>query len=191
MAEYALKPRSIFEAVGGARVEGPGFVVDEAPARTLVSFAARRGADPSAAVRKAFALDLPGPARSAEGDGVVAYFDGPGRWFLRGGEGLLDAARKAAAGVATVTDQSDGFASLTLTGPRSRDLLSRLSTLDFADAAFPVGAVARTPMQQISVTILRTGDGPDYVLETPRSTARDLAHDVKAAAKALAAQRMA
>jgi sarcosine oxidase gamma subunit len=64
----------------------------------------------------------------------------------------------------------------------------RLSSLDFEDAAFPAGSVARTSMQQISVMIARTGDGPDFLLNTPRSTARGLAHDVRAAIESVSAR---
>ena len=66
MAEFQLKPRSIFEAVGGCRIEADGLTFDEAPARSLVSLARRRGeagAALDANISKAFGVDLPEPGR--------------------------------------------------------------------------------------------------------------------------------
>ena len=41
---------------------------------------------------------------------------------------------------ATVTDQCSAYATIAVMGPRSRELLARLSPEDFSDAAFPFGA---------------------------------------------------
>ena len=41
---------------------------------------------------------------------------------------------------ATVTDQCSAYATLAVMGPRSRELLQRISPEDFSDAAFPFGA---------------------------------------------------
>lgn len=198
LSAYKLQARSVFEAVGGCRVEGPGVAFDEAPARVLVSLAAARGEVEAltATVEKATGLILPPGGRSATatfgGGPVTAIFSGPGQWLLSAERGDLPAElRDLAGGEGYVTDQSDGFIPLTLSGPAARDVLKRLSSLDFLDAAFPVGAAARTSMMQIDVIVLRLVDddgAPRYHLETPRSTARDFAHDVSVAARALAAE---
>ncbi|QIE56249.1 hypothetical protein G5B40_12730 [Pikeienuella piscinae] len=195
MAEFTLKARSIFEAVGGAHAEAQGVVFDEAPKRALVSLAARRGAAKAltAALDAAESLTLPGQGQSAEASGLVALALAPGQWFIAcaDAESDLEARIRAAAGDrGDVTDISDGFVALTLSGRRARDVLARLSTLDYADANFPEGAVARTIMAQIGVVIRRLPDvdEPTYALETARSSARSFAHDVATAISAVAAR---
>lgn len=195
MAEFTLKARSIFAAVGGARAEAPGVVLDEAPARALVSLAARRGEARAlaAALDAVEGLTLPGPGQSVEAAGLTALALAPGQWFIAGADadaGLEARVRAAAGDCGDVTDISDGFVALTLSGPRARDVLARLSTLDHADAGFPEGAVARTVMAQIGVVIRRLpgADAPAYALETARSSARSFAHDVATAIRAVAAR---
>lgn len=190
MAEFTLTPRSIFEAVGGCRIDIEGFVFDEAPARSLVSLTARRGEGArkalAAAIHGAFGLDLPPPGRFAEADGVRAMFAQPGQWLIAAErEGLEAEVRAAASGAGTVTDQSDSFTELTMEGPLAPEVLSRLSSLDFE--RFEIGAVGRTPMQQIAVIIARTGEAA-WRLNTARSTARGFAHDVDVAARSVAAR---
>ena len=191
MAEFELTPRSIFDAVGGCRVAAPGFAFDEAPARSLVSLARRRG-DAGAAladnIAGAMGLTLPGPGAFSESKGVCAMFAGPDQWLISAGRAGLEAeVRAAAAGAGTVTEQSDAFVELTLSGPMAREVLARLSGLDYDDAAFPQGAAGRTVMQQIPVVIAREGREA-WRLNTARSTARSFAHDVKVAAEAVAAR---
>ncbi|MEL7465761.1 MAG: hypothetical protein AAFN79_16955 [Pseudomonadota bacterium] len=189
MADFTLTPRSIFDAVGGCRVEVEGFAFDETPTRSLVSLARRRGeagAALDAAVKAAFGADLPEPGRFTEANGVTIIFSQPGQWLIAAEREELEAeVRSTAAGAGTVTDQSDAFTELTMEGPLAVEVLSRLSSLDYE--TFEVGQVARTPMQQIAVTIARTG-AESWRLNTARSTARDFAHDVDVAAKAIGAR---
>lgn len=190
MADFTITPRSIFDAIGGCRIEADGFTFDEAPARSLVSLARRRG-EPGEAldanIKAAFGADLPEAGRLTHGEGVAIVFTGPGQWFvIAPDEDLETKVRGAAAGAGTVTDQSDSFTELMMEGPLATEVLSRLSSLDFE--TFEIGAVARTPMQQIAVTIARKGP-ESWRLNTARSTARDFAHDVDVAIKAVMARQ--
>ncbi|MEM7545927.1 MAG: sarcosine oxidase subunit gamma family protein [Pseudomonadota bacterium] len=191
MADFELKPRSVFDAIGGCRVAAEGVTFDEAAPRTLLSLAARKGQADAlrSAVAKAFDLDLPDAGQMVMAKGITALWSGPDQWFLSAeGDAHLAKTAKVVADMASVTDQSDGYTALTLAGPRAPDVLMRMSSLDFNEEAFPAGSVARTSMQQISAMIARTGDGPDYLINTPRSTARDFAHDIKVAITAVLAR---
>lgn len=190
MPEFQLTPRSVFDAVGGCRVEGNGITFDEAPARTMLSLSTRKGQETRlrAAIKKSYGLALPGPGTFAATDDMTAYYAGPEQWFLSSENNSLTKLTAITAALASVTDQSDSFAALSLGGPLARDVLMRLTSVDLDDAMFPSGSVTRTAMQQISVMIARVGDGPDYVLNTPRSTARGFADDVKTAITTLLAR---
>lgn len=81
---------------------------------------------------------------------------------------------------ATITDQSDGWVRLDLTGPRAGEALERLSMVDTSDAGFPVGSAARTVMEHIGVIICRVKPKPKedtrFIILTPRSSAEGILH---------------
>ena len=81
---------------------------------------------------------------------------------------------------ATLTDQSDGWARLALTGARAHDTLERLSMVNLHPAHFAQGSVARTVFEHINVIVMRDkpkrGETLRYVILTPRSSAEDLLH---------------
>ncbi len=173
MADHPILPRPVFPPdlfPEGAGFALPGVRFAERLARGLVHLAR-----PSAA-------GLPGPGRWAEHGGLVLIALAPGQWLVEGPEAGLEAEAAARFG-GFATDVTDGYAPFRLSGPLSTAVLARLSSLDYGDDAFPVGAAARTPMMQIGVVIRRLADeeGPAFALETPRSTARDFAHDVRTA----------
>ncbi|MFN3259126.1 MAG: sarcosine oxidase subunit gamma [Pikeienuella sp.] len=173
MADRPILPRPVFPAdlfPEGAGLALPGVRFAEGSARGLVHLARPREAG------------LPGPWRWAEHDGLVLIALAPGQWLVEGPEaGLETEAASRFGGFAT--DVTDGYVPFRLSGPLAPAVLARLSSLDYGDEVFSVGAAARTPMMQIGVVIRRLADedGPAFAMETPRSTARDFAHDVRAA----------
>ena len=92
------------------------------------------------------------------------------------------------AGLAAVTDQTDGWAWVTLSGPDALEVLARLTPLDLRSAAFPVGRSARTLLSHIGVLMVRVA--PDAVqIAAFRSMAQTLVHEIGAAMRAVAARR--
>lgn len=79
---------------------------------------------------------------------------------------------------AYVTDQSDAWAMVRLSGPNARPALERLCMLDLDDTAFPECRVARTVMDHLAVIILRDGPGR-FLLMSPRSSAPSFLHAVE------------
>ena len=67
-------------------------------------------------------------------------------------------------------DHTSGLAGVRLTGPRSDQLLSKLSELDTTPAAFPDLSCAQTRCAEIHGTLIRTDSGPlpSYELFFPR-----------------------
>lgn len=179
MADIALSPRSAFgDAPAG--FAAPGCRLSEGPARGL--FHVALVADPAG---------LPGPGRWTEERPLMLIALAPGQWLAAGPETGLEAALAARLPGAALTDLSDGLAPLRLEGARARGALARLTALDFEDAAFPVGAAARTAMMQMAATILRLPDGPDgpvFALEVARSSARSFVHHVREAMESAAAR---
>ena len=81
-----------------------------------------------------------------------------------------------------VTDQSDGWALLRVSGPGCRTALERICMLDLHPDIFTVGAVARTVMEHLGVIIHRDGE-QSFLLMSARSSAECFAHSVVTSAE--------
>nr|WP_258571055.1 sarcosine oxidase subunit gamma family protein [Flavimaribacter sediminis] len=82
----------------------------------------------------------------------------------------------------SVTDQSDGWALLRVSGPGSRTALERICMLDLHPDIFTVGAVARTVMEHLGMIIHRN-DEHSFLLMSARSSAEFFAHAVVTSAE--------
>jgi heterotetrameric sarcosine oxidase gamma subunit len=145
-----------------------GVIVSERDGLSLAAVLARRarGAALAKRVRERFGVALPnGPYRSIAGEFALAG-TGPGAWlatFECGGYAFASSLREALADVALVTDQSDGYAVVRLSGVRIRETLCRLVPIDTHPRAFKVGDVAVTMAAHISATLWRLDDQADAV----------------------------
>lgn len=123
-------------------------------------------------------LALPETGRATD----AALWFQPGCWMIVGREAA--ALQRSLAGQAAVTDQSDGWLRLHLSGPATRDILARVCALDLRACA--PGDVARTELaHQMAVIVART-DGIEIWLM--RSLAEDGLKHLIDAAKSVAAQ---
>jgi heterotetrameric sarcosine oxidase gamma subunit len=88
---------------------------------------------------------------------------------------------------AALSDQSDGWAVLSVSGTGAVDALMRLVPLDLRLAVFPVGRAVRVPLNHMNAVLLRSGD---YAVEVMvfRSMARTAWHEIEATMLALAAR---
>lgn len=74
-----------------------------------------------------------------------------------------------------LSDQSDSWIMLQLSGRLSRDVLARTCPLDLHLRSFPGNTVARTTMEHLAVIIICQADN-DYLLLSPRSSADTFVH---------------
>jgi methylglutamate dehydrogenase subunit D len=80
---------------------------------------------------------------------------------------------------AAVTDQSDGYAVLRLSGPFVRAVLEKCVSIDLHERAFASGSVASTRCAHIGVILWRLDDNagfPVFEMAVFRSFARSLWH---------------
>lgn len=80
--------------------------------------------------------------------------------------------------VAYYTDQSDSWAVLELSGLGCLAALERICMLDLSPSVFPVGAVARTTMEHLSVVVYRERMD-SFLLMSPRSSAKSFLHTIE------------
>lgn len=129
---------------------------------------------------KALSLAMPEPNTFVEKKGLRIVWTGREQAFLIGAESpVLEGA--------AVTDQSDGWAVLSLSGPAAADVLARLVPMDLRLSACPVGTALRSQLNHMNAVILRTGD---YAFEIMvfRSMARTAWHELETATHMVAAR---
>lgn len=130
---------------------------------------------------------FPGGAEAAE-QALGQPFPAPNTWGAAGQGRLVWTGRdqaflmdaplpKGLEAVAAVTDQSGGWAGVSLTGPAVAAALARLVPVDLSPAAFGPGSAIRAPVNHMSALILRTA--PETVeLWVFRSMAQTLWHEL-------------
>jgi methylglutamate dehydrogenase subunit D len=146
---------------------------------------ARRGKKDE--VLRAFAAHygfaLPDAGRSVRDDRVAAVAVGPSSWMAVADQKanrlsleLIDTLNR----VASVVDQSDGYAVIRLSGATVPSLLALGASIDLCDEAFPVGTAATTQLAHINITFWRLPDDPlhgrTFELAFYRSFAKSVWH---------------
>ena len=133
----------------------------------------------------ALGLAFPAPNTQSVSGAARIIWTGRDQAFLVGAEAPAGLADHAA-----VTDQSDGWAVLTLSGPAAAEALMRPFPLDLRLAAFPVGRTVRAPLNHMQAILTRTG-AQDFEVMVFRSMARTAWHELAEAIEVLAARAKA
>jgi heterotetrameric sarcosine oxidase gamma subunit len=158
-----------------------GLVLAEAAVGPITSIAVLTGGGKAVAKGlKPLGLAMPAPNTFAEKAGARIVWTGRDQAFLIGVE-------PPALEGAAVTDQSDGWAVLDLSGVAAVDVLARLVPLDLRLTAFPVGRAVRSQVNHMNAILLRTGDYA-FGIMVFRSMARSAWHEIAAAMEAVAAR---
>lgn len=171
-------------ALGAAAPLRQGFgpiTLTETPGIALVSLTLRRGQT----APDLPGLSLPGPGDFATGNGIAAFWSGPGQWMIEGAnkaETDFAAEVRAMAPGASVTEQTDGWAAVDVTGPDAaiQGLLERLVNLP-PDATQP-GRATRTMAHHMPVYLLRRAED-HLTVGGMRSSAQSLWHALESIAR--------
>jgi sarcosine oxidase subunit gamma len=189
----AVRGPSTFEGLAkpgryGAPSGSAGVTAAERQGLGIASIAVRKGQDAglAAAIRQRYGVDPPSsPKRVAKGE-VALVGAGPGRWLAikenDAGSEFAASLRTALAGLASVSDQSDGRGVLRLSGPRLMDTLAKLCGLDLHPRSFTQGDAALTVMAHIDVQLWKLDEAPVFEISVSRSFAGSLWHELEEAA---------
>ena len=166
MTDPTLTPAAPFESQPGVTATGRGVVAIDRDGLGLATVLVRKGraAALSQRARDLFDIELPKRPRHVTAGDVAFAGTGPEAWLAireRGGNSFASFLRDSFGDVASVSDQSDGYAVLRLTGPKLRDTLAKLIPIDVHPRAFTQGDVASTVASHIGVTLWRLEDGRD------------------------------
>ncbi len=164
--------------------ETGGMRLAEVDLGPLTSIAPYRGKtrDLSKRLKAAHGLEWPAPGQShnAPTGNII--------WFGR--EMALLVGLPPAEGLETcaaLTDQSDAWACVELSGARCEDVLARLVPVDLRVPHFPQGATARTLLGHMNASITRIAPDGFHILVF-RSMAGTLWHELQSAMESVAAR---
>ena len=129
---------------------------------------------------KTLGLAMPSPNSFADKKGARIVWTGRDQAFLIG---VAPPEMEGAA----LTDQTDGWSTLTLSGAAAVDVLARLVPVDLRLAACQVGSALRTGLNHMNAVILRTGDYSFEVMVF-RSMARTAWHELETTMSMVAAR---
>jgi sarcosine oxidase subunit gamma len=160
MAETWTAASAFAGVVAPVATPGAGLTVTVLDTLGLASVHVRKDAGPTLAakVKAAYGIVLPErPQRVAAGE-VAFVGTGPGAWMAvseAGAAGWADRVAADVSGLASVNDQSDGYAALRLEGPAVLDVLAKGVFLDLHDSVFPMGSAAGVTIAHIGAILWR------------------------------------
>ncbi|MBA1141573.1 sarcosine oxidase subunit gamma [Mesorhizobium sp. CCANP35] len=169
MAEFSWDIRSPIER---ALVVGPYGALGEAGVSLteirnfdLVQVMARRGkaAEMTKPAKARFGVAAPEMPKAVSTADATLIWSGPDQFFVlsKGGKHTTEALVQTFASSASLSDQSHARVLISISGPKGRMMLAKLSSIDLHPDAFPAGAAATTSMDHTSVTLWRGNDRPD------------------------------
>lgn len=159
-------PLSRIYAAGrhGAKEQDAGLMMAEQTDFELVQVMARRGqwSATDQACKEAYGSPAPARPQAIMAQGAVLIWSGPDQFLVLSPRGsAMERARLAFAGMASLSEQSDGRSLLRISGERSRDMLAKVCSLDLHPAVFPQWAAAATSIDHTSVNLWRSTDRDD------------------------------
>jgi methylglutamate dehydrogenase subunit D len=151
----------------------------------LLQIMARRGkwSALAKAAKEQFGTTAPAKPKAMAAGDTTLIWSGPDQFLAlaprKAGSPLHDASAKSLAGIASISDQSDGRALIRIAGPKARDVLAKFCSLDLDPSEFPVGAAAVTSIDHTAATLWRGKDedgAPVFFLLVFTSFAESLWH---------------
>ena len=192
MASPSPNQKSTFTLTASSPLYGHSTIVDgaslfEVSPRSIVSVSPFPGneAEFNTAIDKLFNVAYPSPTKAFEQIGKNACVLLPsshGQWFLCFDDEVSDPLARAGellgrmtSSQVAMTDQSDAWVILALTGPLIYMTLERICPIDCSLPEMPIGATARTMIEHLGTIILRrpddTNGNPCFWLMSARSSA--------------------
>lgn len=129
-----------------------------------------------AAIKSTYGLSMPSPLKSTADAKTRLLMTQPDQLFAltrRGANTPIDA---------YITDQTDAWVLLELSGPASRTALERICQIDLDPDAFQKNQMARTTMEHMAAIIIRTGTDT-FILMSASSSAASFQHAVELSVK--------
>lgn len=184
MAEHRLKPLCPLGGTSPARASIGPVTLTEVVDVALASVSARLGRRAEVAASAAAAgIPLPGPGRFEARAPFAAFWLSPDSWMVEAPFATHEDSRAALLPVfgdaASITEQTDAWVRIDVTGEGLPALFERLCNVDLATA--PEGAATRTILEHMGVYVVKRGAAQVSVIGA-RSSAAALWHALDTAA---------
>ena len=177
MANYQLEPLA---AGNAAHHNFEGLSIREITSNTILSCAgnANEISNITSALSNSLQLSWPNIGQCSTASNALCLGLQPDQCFVIIEEGHPNAkeAYSKLNDVAAVTDQSDGWITIELSGNRTRDVLERICAIDLDANHFTNHSVARTSMEHLNVILVRCDE--DFLMLSPRTSAESFLHAV-------------
>lgn len=162
-ADEAVIETSAFAGLPAVVGSGRGVIATEREGLGIARITARRGQSAQVVelLRTRLGIELPQTSRRASRGEVAIAGIAPGTWLAtRDGAGneFAQSLRPWLGDCASVSDQSDAYVMLRLTGPQVRAALAKLLPIDIHPRSFLVDALAQTVCGYINVMLWRLED---------------------------------
>jgi sarcosine oxidase subunit gamma len=188
----SLAPLKALTALDNFSEEMHGITVSEVTDQAIVSMAIPKATNEAfnKAIKKSFKVERPTIGQFTQSKLNNARFLGlqQDQLFVlfnyTSDRAVEEISEKINAGnqLAYLSDQSDSWMTLRVSGNNCRDALERICPLDIHPTVFPVGSVARTSMEHMAVIILHKKED-SYLLLSLRSFAHSFLHAVTTSIK--------
>jgi methylglutamate dehydrogenase subunit D len=162
----AFIARAPFTDMDAASGSGRGVIASDRDGLGLATVIVRRGELEALAqrIRERYGIELPRGNFRKQAQRVAFAGLGPETWLAtseNGGNEFSASLREEIGALAAITDQSDGYAVLRVTGTKVRDTMAKLIPIDVHARAFKPGDVASTVASHIGITFWRLDDAAD------------------------------
>ena len=182
MLDITLTPRSALDRVlvpghYGAERDVAGVIIREQSGLALASVTARKGkvTDLFMRVKERYGFELPTTPHCSTDGRIQFIWAGPGRWLVAATNEVPSTferdLRDTFAGLASVSNQSDGRIIIRVSGSKARDALAKSVPLDLDPRAFGPGDTAMTVAAHINVHFWQSDGVPSYDFAVFRSLA--------------------
>ncbi|WP_419904350.1 sarcosine oxidase subunit gamma [Kiloniella sp.] len=185
MAKYTLEANTPLD---GFSHDFNGVSVTEVNGRSIVSIATPLDGEEalSKALAKAYKLDNPKPGQSTAStvDNAVLLGMAQDQTFLvfdHMEDKPVEVVSQHLKDTAYLTDQSDSYVMLRVSGENSRSVLERICPIDLHPSAFPEGSVSRTIMEHLGTVIVHE-KADTFLLMSARSSAKSFLEAVEVSA---------
>ncbi|HEY9212819.1 MAG TPA: sarcosine oxidase subunit gamma family protein [Ancylobacter sp.] len=151
------------------RVGEPGVVAHLRDDVAIATLAALKGA----AFRQVLNVELPDGPRAVTAGGTTFIGTAPGRWLAtsEADTELADTLKTSLGGSAAVTEQSDGYVVIDISGPSAREMWGKNVAIDLDPSVFKPGDATATVVSYVGVTFWQLDASPSYRVLVARSYA--------------------
>jgi len=135
-------------------------------------------------IKNIFGLKMPSPNKSVKNKDTRIFSTQPDQIFALT-KRTADPEKSMAIGFdgsAYITDQTDAWVILEISGSSSREALERICQLDLDKEIFQLDSMARTSMEHMSAIIIRKADDTFYLMSAS-SSAKSFLHAVELSAQ--------